>query len=92
MRVRHLAELDADAYTRLMQRSTADVQRVMPQVQAIMDDVRQSGDAPLRDYTAPFATLAAPDCHARPQPGAEDRLIAVAPEVRFTPLPLAPSP
>jgi hypothetical protein len=39
-----------------------------------------------------YATIAVPDCHRRPQPGAADRLIAVAPELRFTPLPLAPQP
>jgi len=39
-----------------------------------------------------YATIAAPDCHRQPQPGAADRLIAVAPEVRFTPRALAPQP
>jgi hypothetical protein len=32
-----------------------------------------------------YRTLAAPDCYARPLPGAERRLIAAAPEVFFTP-------
>ena len=68
MRVQHLTELDADAYTRLMQRSTADVQRVMPQVQAIMEDVRQRGDAALRDYTARFDGVEAPDFDFRVSP------------------------
>src|SRR5688572_11331301 len=61
MRVRHLTELDADAYTRLMQRSTADVQRVMPQVQAMMEAVRQRGDEALREYTARFDGVSLPD-------------------------------
>ena len=39
-----------------------------------------------------YATIAAPDCHRRPQPGAEGRLIAVAPEVRFAPFALPPQP
>ncbi len=61
MRVQHLTELDADAYTRLMQRSTADVQRVMPQVQTIMEAVRQRGDEALREYTARFDGVTLPD-------------------------------
>lgn len=61
MRVQHLTELDADARTRLMQRSTADVQRVMPQVQAIMEAVRQRGDDALREYTARFDGVELPD-------------------------------
>lgn len=61
MRVQHLLELDAKTYTRLMQRSTADVQRVMPQVQTIMETVRQRGDAALRDYTARFDGVALQD-------------------------------
>jgi hypothetical protein len=32
-----------------------------------------------------YRTLAAPDCYRRPLPGAERRLIAVAPGVYFTP-------
>lgn len=61
MRVQHLTELDADARTRLMQRSTADVQRVMPQVQAIMEAVQQRGDDALREYTARFDGVNLPD-------------------------------
>ena len=41
MRVQRLAEVEATEYARLMQRSAADVQRVLPQVQAIMEAVRQ---------------------------------------------------
>ena len=40
MRVQRLAEIEAAEYARLMQRSAADVQRVLPQVQAIMEAVR----------------------------------------------------
>jgi len=61
MRVQHLTALDADVYTRLMQRSTADVQRVMPQVQAIMEAVRQRGDDALREYTARFDGVDVPN-------------------------------
>ena len=61
MRVQHLTELDADAYTRLMRRSSADVQRVMPAVQDIMEAVQQRGDAALRDYTARFDGVDIPD-------------------------------
>jgi hypothetical protein len=32
-----------------------------------------------------YRTLAAPDCHPLPLPGEEDRLIAAAPQVYFTP-------
>jgi hypothetical protein len=34
-----------------------------------------------------YATLAAPDCFRQPQPGAERRLIAVAPRRYFSALP-----
>jgi histidinol dehydrogenase len=44
-----------------MQRSTADVQRVMPQVQAIMEAVRQHGDEALREYTARFDGVTLPN-------------------------------
>ena len=52
MQVRRLAELETAVYHRLMQRSAADVQRVLPQVQTIMEDVRQRGDAAVREYSA----------------------------------------
>jgi hypothetical protein len=32
-----------------------------------------------------YRTLAAPDCHPWPLPGEEDRLIAAAPQVYFSP-------
>src|ERR687886_1777448 len=54
MRVQRLADLDAVEYTRLMQRSAADVQRVLPQVQAIMTAVRERGDAGVREFAARF--------------------------------------
>ena len=54
MRVQRLAELEAAEYTRLMQRSAADVQRVLPQVQTIMEAVRQRGDAAVREFSARF--------------------------------------
>lgn len=54
MRVRRLAELEAAEQQRLMERSAADVQRVLPQVQTIMEGVRERGDAAVRECTARF--------------------------------------
>ena len=54
MRVQRLAEIEAAEYARLMQRSAADVQRVLPQVQTIMEAVRQRGDAAVREFSARF--------------------------------------
>ena len=54
MQITRIKDLAPDAYERLMQRSGADVQRVMPQVQQIMANVRQRGDAALREYAARF--------------------------------------
>jgi len=54
MRVQRLAEVEATEYTRLMQRSAADVQRVLPQVQAIMEAVQERGDAAVREFAARF--------------------------------------
>jgi len=54
MRVQRLADLDAVEYSRLMQRSAADIQRVLPQVQAIMEAVRERGDAAVREFSARF--------------------------------------
>jgi histidinol dehydrogenase len=54
MRVQRLAEIEAAEYMRLMQRSAADVQRVLPQVQTIMEAVRQRGDAAVREFSARF--------------------------------------
>jgi histidinol dehydrogenase len=54
MLVQRLAEIEAAEYARLMQRSAADVQRVLPQVQTIMEAVRQRGDAAVREFSARF--------------------------------------
>ena len=54
MRVQRLAEVEATEYARLMRRSAADVQRVLPQVQAIMEAVRERGDVAVREFTACF--------------------------------------
>src|SRR3989442_12442671 len=54
MQVQRLAEVEATEYARLMQRSAADVQRVLPQVQAIMEAVRERGDAAVREFSARF--------------------------------------
>ncbi|HEY7493487.1 MAG TPA: histidinol dehydrogenase [Candidatus Tectomicrobia bacterium] len=61
MRVRHLAELEAAEHQRLLQRAAADVQRVLPQVQAIMEGVRQRGDAAVREFSARFDGVALED-------------------------------
>lgn len=54
LQVRRLAELEATEYRRLMQRSAADVQRVMPAVQVIMERVREGGDTAVREFSARF--------------------------------------
>ena len=54
MQITRIKDLAPDAYERLMRRAGADVQRVMPQVQEIMADVRERGDAALREYAARF--------------------------------------
>lgn len=54
MRVQRLVDLEATEYQRLMQRSAADVQRILPQVRSIMERVRQHGDAAVREYSARF--------------------------------------
>lgn len=54
MRVQRLADLEAAEYQRMMQRSAADVQRILPQVQSIMERVRQHGDAAVREFSARF--------------------------------------
>jgi histidinol dehydrogenase len=61
MRVQRLAELDAAAQQRLMQRSATDIQRVLPQVQAIMEEVRQRGDAAVREFSARFDRVVCED-------------------------------
>jgi len=54
MRVQRLADVDAVEYARLMQRSAADVQRVLPQVQTIMAAVRERGDVAVREFSERF--------------------------------------
>lgn len=54
MQVRRLADLGSAEYEHLMQRSAADVQRILPQVQTIMQAVRDRGDAAVREFTARF--------------------------------------
>ena len=54
MQLTRIKDLAPDALERLMQRAGADVQRVMPQVRDIMADVRERGDAALREYAARF--------------------------------------
>ena len=54
MQLARIRDLSPDALERLTRRAGADVQRVMPQVQDIMADVRERGDAALREYAARF--------------------------------------
>ncbi len=54
MRISHFNELEPETLTRLMQRSTSEVQRVLPQVKDIMEDVQQRGDAALQEYSSRF--------------------------------------
>lgn len=54
LRIRRLEELGEAEYHRLLQRSAADVQRVLPQVRAIMESVRTRGDAAVREFVARF--------------------------------------
>lgn len=67
MRVQHIAEVDAEAYRRLMRRSGADVQRVLPQVQAIMEAVRDRGDEAVREFSARFDGVQLQDLRVRPE-------------------------
>ena len=67
MRVQHLADVDAATYACLMQRSTSEVQRVLPQVQAIMEAVRQRGDEALREFTARFDGVWLEDFRVTPE-------------------------
>jgi histidinol dehydrogenase len=66
MQVRRLAELSSDEYTRLMQRSGADVQRILPQVQMIMQAVRERGDVAVREFTARFDGVEIQDLRVSP--------------------------
>ena len=54
MQLNRIKDLSADTRERLMHRAGADVQRVMPQVRDIMNDVRERGDAALRECAARF--------------------------------------
>jgi histidinol dehydrogenase len=62
MQVQRLAELDAATYDRLMQRSAADVQRVLPQIHTIMEGVRERGDAAVREFSTRFDRVTLDDC------------------------------
>src|SRR5215471_2824811 len=72
MRVQRLADIEATEYARLMQRSAADVQRVLPQVQAIMEAVRERGDAAVREFAARFDGVQLQDIRV----SAEERAVA----------------
>lgn len=67
MQVRRLAELEAAEYRRLMQRSAADVQRVLPAVQAIMESVRERGDAAVREFSARFDGVESEELRVGPE-------------------------
>ena len=80
MQLTCIKDLAPDARERLMQRAGADVQRVMPQVRDIMADVRERGDAALREYAARFDGAAVDDIRVSEDEVAEARR-RVAPEV-----------
>ena len=80
MQLTCIKDLAPDARERLMQRAGADVQRVMPQVRDIMADVRERGDAALREYAARFDGAAVGDIRVSEDEIAEARR-RVAPEV-----------
>jgi histidinol dehydrogenase len=67
MRVRYAAELRHEERMRLMQRSTSEVQRILPQVQTIMEEVRRRGDAALREFSARFDGVELEDFRVRPE-------------------------
>src|ERR671918_163033 len=67
MRVRYAAELRHEERTRLMQRSTSEVQRILPQVQTIMEEVRRRGDAALREFSARFDGVELEDFRVHPE-------------------------
>lgn len=73
MQVQRLAEVDAAEYARLMQRAGADVQRVLPQVQAVMQAVRERGDAAVREYTARFDGVTLHELRVTPEEIAQAR-------------------
>jgi histidinol dehydrogenase len=54
IRVRRLSELEEGEQQHLLQRAAADVQRVLPQVQTIMQGVRERGEAAVREFSARF--------------------------------------
>jgi histidinol dehydrogenase len=67
MRVRYAVELRREERMRLMQRSTSEVQRILPQVQTIMEEVRRRGDAALREFSARFDGVELQDLRVRPE-------------------------
>lgn len=80
MQVRRLADLGSAEYTRLMQRSAADVQRILPQVQTIMQAIRDRGDAAVREFTARFDGADIQELRVSPEEIARARQ-QVAPEL-----------
>lgn len=67
MRVRYVADLTHEEVRRLMQRSTLEVQRILPQVQTIMEEVRCRGDAALREFSARFDGAQLQDFRVSPE-------------------------
>jgi histidinol dehydrogenase len=67
IQVRRLAELAAPEYQHLMQRSAAEVQSVLPQVRTIMENVRQRGDAAVREFAQRFDGVAPEQLRVSPE-------------------------
>lgn len=67
MRVQHIQDVHPATLTRLMQRSTSEVQAVMPEVQAIMEAVQQRGDSALREFSIRFEGIDIQDFRVSPE-------------------------
>lgn len=57
IQVRELSKLTPTEITTLMRRSEQDISGLLPKAQAVIDRVRQEGDAALVDYTRQFDAL-----------------------------------
>lgn len=80
MQIRRLEELSPAVYQQLMQRAAADVQRVLPQVQTIMDAVREGGDEAVREFGQRFDGVRLDNLRVSPEEFATARQ-QVAPEL-----------
>jgi histidinol dehydrogenase len=75
-----LKDLPPADYERLLRRSQQDMQAIAPGVRAIIDNVRERGDAALRDYTLRFDHVQLERLEVTPEEIAQARA-ALAPEL-----------